>query len=106
MNQFASRNTPVVGAPGFESTALPATTELLSALVAVPNEANAATLQGEGNASFGYRLDGAEGEAAADTLTANQVYLSNREEIAACCVVANGGATNLVVQWYTGRAGQ
>jgi len=105
MTQFASRNTPILDTPGFSTAALPITTELLSALVAIPDNANAATIQGSGKALFGYRMDGSRGESAADTLTADTIYLSNRGEIAAFVVVAKGGATTIVVQFFTGRSG-
>ncbi len=105
MSQFDSRNTPVLGSPGAEVTALPGTTELLSTLVTVPASANAALVQGVGDLKFAFRLDGTEGEVSSDCLTATTHYLSNREMIANMVVCANGGATDIVVQWYTGRNG-
>lgn len=105
MSEFDSRNTPVVGSPGAEVAELPGTTELLSSLVTVPATANAALVQGVGDLKFAFRLDGTEGESSNECLSATTHYLSNREIIANMVVCANGGATDIVVQWYTGRTG-
>ena len=106
MSQFASRNTPILSPDGFQEAALPGTTELVTDLVNVPPEANAARIQGLGRASIGYRQDATVGAGAAQALTANEVYLSNRQQISQCVVVANGGAASFTIQFYTGRTGQ
>jgi hypothetical protein len=105
MTQFASRDTPIEQPMGFGSVALPGTTVFLSSLVAIPHGANSAIIQGDQDTPFGYRMDATVGAAPADTLTASRVYLSNRSEINDIVVVDNGGAANLVVQFFTGRTG-
>lgn len=102
---FASRNTPLGPSLGFQIVALPATTELLTGLITLPHGCNACWLQGQGDTSFGFRIDGSEGKAASDTQSANTLPLSNRNEIDALVVCANGGAAELVVQFFTGRVG-
>lgn len=105
MSLFDSRNTPITGAPGFAQAALPATTQLLSDLVAIPDNANAAVVQGLNRTTFGYRLDAEVGESASATISTETLQLTNREMIMRCVVANNGGGSDLVVQFSTGRTG-
>lgn len=102
---FSSRNTPQGTSLGFQTVVLPGTTDLLTNLITLPLNCNACWLQGEGNTSFGFRIDGSVGELATDTQSAVTLPLSNRNEIDALVVCSNGGAANLVVQFFTGRVG-
>lgn len=104
MSQFDSRDTPIVvggaqfGFPGV-------LTDLLSNLVAVPDQANSALVQGELNNTFLYRLDGTTGVGSIECLTATKVYLSNRAQIEQMVVADSGTTGALVVQFYSGRTG-
>jgi hypothetical protein len=98
-----TRNTPIVEPDGFATAPLAGSTELLSNVVTIPRNANAAWVEGAALGTFGYRLDGAEGET--DVLTANRVYLSNRQQLNDCVVCSTGGAATIVVQFVTGRTG-
>ena len=102
---YLPRYTPIEAPKGVQLAALPGTTTLLSTLVAIPVEAVQCRVQGNGQTLFAYRIDGAEGEAASDCLTADTITLSNRTELQQLVLADAGGATDVVVQFFKGTVG-
>lgn len=105
MSVFSPRLDPIVAPDGTQQAALPPATLLLRDLVFVPPGANAARIQGIGRTSFAYRMDGLDGLPPTECLVANQVEARNRQQLESIVVASNGGATEVIVQFFTGSAG-
>lgn len=102
-----SRRSPIPAGGGgdMQQATLGFATELLSTLVAVPRDANAAVLSTNNQGSFfGARLDGLVGASAGECMGFPLLRLSNREMIDRC-VLSEGGTSTVNVQFFTGRTG-
>lgn len=103
MTQFAARYTPIPGPEGFQSAALSGVTQLLSALLDIPFGTVCARIQGEGDAAFGYRLDGTTGSTEVQAVATLQ--LTNRAQLDELVVCSVGEAATVTVQFFQGSVG-
>lgn len=109
MSIYDSKLTSMGDPAGFVVLSLGATTADI--LASIPPKANAAWLQGNDGARVAFRLNGQTGVAANECMhtSANEVLeLSNRNELELLVVAAGSAspaATDVVIQFFTGRAG-
>lgn len=102
---FGSRYDPQTSADGYQSFTLTGSTQLLSALVTIPPNANSCVVQVDGGSTFAFVMDGSTAVAASACLSTVELQLVNRQQMLALALAANTSAVNGRVQFFTGRSG-